>query len=100
MLLLLLPINVPGIYRSPILSEFYEVERFTSRGDFLAKAGADNLWFNVARRNSGKEDETPWGIIHQRNPKLGPATCMLEEVTYRERSDLRTMFMAGSGFSL
>lgn len=42
-----------------IEDEFYEVERFTSRADFLAKAGSYNLWLNVARRNRGKEHKTP-----------------------------------------
>ena len=37
-----------------IEDEFYEVERFASRRDFLAKAGAYNLWFNVARRTAGR----------------------------------------------
>ncbi|HZT59260.1 MAG TPA: hypothetical protein VFA21_11600, partial [Pyrinomonadaceae bacterium] len=35
-----------------IEDEFYEVERFSSRADFLRKAGAYNLWFNVARRSA------------------------------------------------
>ncbi len=37
-----------------IEDEFYEVERFTSRADFLAKAGAYNLWFNVAAATAGR----------------------------------------------
>ena len=60
-----------------IEDEFYEVEQFSSRRDFLEKARAYNLWFNVARRNSGKEDQTPWEIIHEREPKVSPAICAL-----------------------
>ncbi len=60
-----------------IEDEFYEVERFSSRADFLRKAGAYNLWFNVARRNSGKEDKTPWELIHEREPRIDPAVCAL-----------------------
>jgi len=37
-----------------IEDEFYEVEHFSSRTDFLRKAKAYNLWFNVARHNRGK----------------------------------------------
>jgi transposase len=60
--------------------EFYEVERFRSRADFLRKAGAYNLWFNAARRNSGKEHKTPWELIHEREPQIDPAICALPPV--------------------
>jgi transposase len=63
-----------------IEDEFYEVEQFTSRADFLRKAGAYNLWFNVARRNSGKEHKTPWELIHEREPEVDPAICTLPPV--------------------
>ena len=63
-----------------IEDEFYEVERFTSRRDFLAKAGSYNLWFNVGRRNSGKEHKTPWELIHERDPAIDPAICALPPV--------------------
>jgi transposase len=63
-----------------IEDEFYEVERFTSRSDFLQKAGAYNLWFNVGRRNSGKEHKTPWELIHEREPKVSAAICALPPI--------------------
>ncbi|MCA1613861.1 MAG: helix-turn-helix domain-containing protein [Acidobacteria bacterium] len=60
--------------------EFYEVERFTSRADFIAKTGAYNLWFNVGRRNRGEEHKTPWELIHEREPKVDPAVCALPPI--------------------
>jgi len=63
-----------------IEDEFYGVERFSSRADFLAKAGSYNLWFNVGRRNSGKEHRTPWELIHEREPTIDPAICALPPV--------------------
>jgi transposase len=63
-----------------IEDEFYEVEEFTSRADFLRKASAYNLWFNVARKNSGKENRTPWEIIQEKEPKLSAAICALAPV--------------------
>ena len=63
-----------------IEDEFYEVEHFSSRSDFLAKAKVYNLWFNVARRNSGKEYKTPWELIHEKEPKVDPAICALPPV--------------------
>ena len=63
-----------------IEDEFYEVEQFSSRKDFLEKAGAYNLWFNVGRKNSGKENKTPWQHIHEREPQVSPAICCLPPV--------------------
>lgn len=60
-----------------IEDEFYEVEEFTSRSDFLSKARAYNLCFNVGRKNSGKEDKTPWHLIHEREAEVNPAICAL-----------------------
>lgn len=67
-----------------IEDEFYEVERFTSRKEFISKAGAYNLWFNVGRRNSGKEHRTPWELIHEREPAIDPAVCALPRVYLEE----------------
>jgi hypothetical protein len=58
-----------------IEDEFYEVERFTSRADFIAKAGSYNLRLNVGRRNSGKENKTPWEMIHERELQVDAAVC-------------------------
>lgn len=63
-----------------IEDEFYEVEEFASRSDFLQKARAYNLWFNVARKNSGKENKTPWEIIQEKEPEVSAAICALPPV--------------------
>jgi hypothetical protein len=55
-----------------IEDEFYEVEQFISRANFLAKAATYLLWFNVARKNSYKENQTPWQIIQAREPQISP----------------------------
>ena len=56
-----------------IEDEFYEVERFRSRQDFLDKAYAYNLWFNIARKNTGKENQTPLDILDKKNKNIDPA---------------------------
>ena len=53
-----------------IEDEFYEVEAFCGLEDFFHKAYTYNLWFNFARTNSYKESQTPWQIIHTRQPDL------------------------------
>jgi transposase len=42
-----------------IEDEFYEVEHFSSRRDFLAKATTYQLWFNVARRTATRDTRHP-----------------------------------------
>ncbi|MCD6334099.1 MAG: hypothetical protein J7M27_02045 [Candidatus Latescibacteria bacterium] len=51
-----------------IEDEFYEVECFSSRRNFLQKAASYNLWFNVARKNSYKGHRTPWEIAYEPQP--------------------------------
>jgi transposase len=43
--------------------EFYEIERFANRQEFLNKAATYQLFFNLARRNSAKEGKTPWELL-------------------------------------
>jgi len=63
-----------------IEDEFYEVEKFTSREDFLLKVAAYQLWFNVARKNSYKRNKTPWEIIHERDPTIKPQIATITPV--------------------
>ena len=60
--------------------EFYEVEKFSSKTNFLQKADAYSLWFNVLRKNSYKGNKTPWQIIQERNPAIKPQTVFLPPV--------------------
>lgn len=50
--------------------EFYEVEVFRSRREFLEKAQSYQLWFNFLRKNSWRGWKTPWEILHEREPTL------------------------------
>lgn len=60
--------------------EFYEVEHFTGRGDFLAAADHYQLFFNLARRNSAKEHKTPWDLVRQKLPGADPRLPLLSVV--------------------
>lgn len=57
--------------------EFYETERFTGRDDFLAAANHYQMFFNLARRNSGKEDKTPWQPLNEKLPDPNPMLPIL-----------------------
>lgn len=50
--------------------EFYEIERFTSRENFMNKAYSYQLFFNLFRPNSYKEFKTPWELAKEKRPDL------------------------------
>ena len=60
--------------------EFFDLESFSSRGDFLAKAHTYQLYFNLARPNSHKENQTPWQIIERLTPRSPLELCLLPPV--------------------
>jgi len=47
--------------------EFY-IERFCSHKNFLDKAATYQLFFNYVRKNSYKENMTPFELVQQKNP--------------------------------
>ncbi len=60
--------------------EFYDLETFTSRGDFLAKATTYQLYFNLVRPNSHKENLSPWQLIQRLAPRAPLELCLLPPV--------------------
>lgn len=63
-----------------IEDEFYRIESFASRRNLLEKASWYIRYFNVARLNSSKNYQSPWHIIHTREPKISPAITNLPVV--------------------
>ena len=60
--------------------EFFDLEDFTGRGDFLAKAHTYQLYFNLVRPNSHKEYQSPWQIIERLAPRSPLQLCLLPPV--------------------
>jgi transposase len=60
--------------------EFFDLEDFSSRGDFLAKVHTYQLYFNLARPNSHKENLSPWQIIERLAPRSPLELCLLPPV--------------------
>jgi hypothetical protein len=60
--------------------EFFGLESFSSRGDFLAKVHTYHLYFNLARPKSHKEKLTPWQIIERLTPRSTLNLCLLPPV--------------------
>jgi transposase len=63
-----------------IEDEFFDLETFTSRGDFLAKATTYQLYFNLVRPNSHKDHRSPWQIIERLAPRSPLELCLLPPV--------------------
>ena len=53
-------------------NEFYRIEKFKDRADFIKKAQSYLLYFNIARTNSGKENKTPWQLLKEKNTSADP----------------------------
>src|ERR1700736_1623694 len=60
--------------------EFFDLEEFRSRGQFLAKVHTYQLYFNLARPNSHKENQSPWQIIERLAPRSPLKLCLLPPV--------------------
>ena len=60
--------------------EFFDLEDFSSRGEFLAKVHTYQLYFNLVRPNSHKGNQSPWQIIERLAPRSPLALCLLPPV--------------------
>jgi transposase len=60
--------------------EFFDLEDFSSRGDFLAKVHTYQLYFNLVRLNSHKQYQSPWQIIQRLSPRSPLQLCLLPPV--------------------
>jgi hypothetical protein len=60
--------------------EFFDLEDFTGRGNFLAKTHTYQLYFNLVRPNSHKENQSPWQIIERLAPRSPLELCLLPPV--------------------
>jgi len=60
--------------------EFYEIENFADRENFIEKAYTYQLFFNLERPNTYKEDKSPWQLAQEKLPHLPKEALMLEPV--------------------
>lgn len=60
--------------------EFFDLEDFSDRGDFLAKVHTYQLYFNLVRPNSHKGQQSPWQIIQSLAPRSPLELCLLPPV--------------------
>lgn len=81
-------------------TEFYEIETFAGRRDFLNKATTYQLFFNLARKNSGKEDKTPWRLVLEKNTKTDPRLPLLPPIYLDELLDKKLHSSTPGGYDV
>ncbi|HED38292.1 MAG TPA: helix-turn-helix domain-containing protein, partial [Ignavibacteria bacterium] len=77
--------------------EFYEIEHFTSRKDFINKAANYQLFFNLHRPNTYKENKNPWQLAQEKNPKLDKRLLMIPPVDLDVLLNWKTDFLTQGG---
>jgi transposase len=78
-------------------TEFYEIETFTDRADFMSKANTYQLFFNLERPNTYKEHKTPWQLAREKNPNLDKRLLMTAAVDLDALLNAYTTFLAQGG---
>ena len=60
--------------------EFYDIEDFSSQGNFKEKATNYQLFYNVVRPNHSKGGKCPLQIIAEREPSINPKIALLPPI--------------------
>lgn len=63
-----------------IEAEFYEIENFADRTEFMEKANTYQLFFNLERPNTYKENKNPWQLAKEKQPDIPKEALMLPPV--------------------
>lgn len=80
--------------------EFYEIEPFTDRREFISKANSYQMFFNLARKNSGKEYKTPWELTLDKKPRADPRLPLLEVVYLDEMMENYLHYNHAGGYDV
>lgn len=75
--------------------EFYEIEQFKNRQDFIRKATTYQLFFNLHRPNSYKEHKTPWQLAHEKKPDLDKRLLMIPAIDLDKLLNWKTKLLQG-----
>ena len=60
--------------------EFYEIESFSDRDEFMEKAFTYQNFFNFIRPNTYKENKSPWQLAQEKRPDIPKEALMLPPV--------------------
>jgi hypothetical protein len=78
-------------------TEFYEIETFCNKIDFMQKAYTYQLWFNLERPNTYKENKTPWQLVVEKKPDIDKRLFMIPPVDLDRLLNLSTVFLTQGG---
>jgi hypothetical protein len=81
-----------------IETEFYEIEQFADRVDFMEKAHTYQLFFNLERPNTYKEDKNPWQLSKEKRPDIPKEALMLPPVDLDALLDKKLANLAIGGY--
>lgn len=80
--------------------EFYEIEQFESREDFLNKATTYQLFFNLHRPNSYKENKTPLQLVQEKGTNLDQKLLMVPPVDLDKLLRMKNVLLRQGGKDL
>lgn len=80
--------------------EIYELEKFKSRRDFMNKAYSYQLFFNLKRPNTYKENKTPWQLAREKVPGLPMGVAMIPPVDLCALSNKTIDFLCQRGYDV
>jgi hypothetical protein len=83
-----------------IETEFYEIEDFTDRPDFMEKGCTYQLFFNLERPNTYKENKSPWQLAQEKRPDIPKEALMLPPVDLDALLDKRLVDQAIGGYDV
>jgi transposase len=80
--------------------EFYELETFTDRDDFMQKAYTYQLFFNLERPNTYKEHKSPWQLAKEKRPDIPKEALMLAPVDLDALLDKKLANLTQGGYDV
>jgi len=80
--------------------DFYEMERFKDRCDFMEKAYTYQLFFNLERPNTYKENRSPWQLAKEKRPDIPKEALMLPPIDLDELLDKKIVIQDLRGYDV
>ena len=83
-----------------IETEFYEIENFTNRINFMEKANTYQLFFNLERPNTYKEGKNPWQLAQEKRPDIPKEALMLPPVDLDALLNKKLAYLTQGGYDV
>jgi len=80
--------------------EFYEIETFTDRTDFMEKVHTYQLFFNLQRPNTYKENKSPWQLAKEKIPSITKEALMLAPVDLDALLNKKLTYLVKRGYDV